>query len=110
MRSETVTPSAESHFAWLRTRFAVDRTFMAWLRTTASLIGFGFTIFEFFSRMSSVEGGPRPHAPAGLGLTLVAAGVVGLAIAMVQYIGAIRHLESNEYAAIAKPRPSSSAA
>ena len=37
-----VRATAESHFAWLRTRLAVERTMMAYLRTAVSLIGFGF--------------------------------------------------------------------
>jgi hypothetical protein len=34
--------TAESHFAWLRTRLAVERTMMAYMRTAVALIGFGF--------------------------------------------------------------------
>jgi len=36
------------HFAWLRTRLALERTAMAWIRTSIALIGFGFTIVHFF--------------------------------------------------------------
>src|SRR5262249_43401590 len=39
--------TADSHFAWLRTRLAVERTLMSWLRTAVALIGFGFTIVQF---------------------------------------------------------------
>jgi putative membrane protein len=31
--------TAESHFAWLRTRLAVERTMMACMRTAVALIG-----------------------------------------------------------------------
>jgi len=34
-----------------RTRLAADRTLMAVIRTSLSLIGFGFTIFQFFTKM-----------------------------------------------------------
>ena len=36
--------SRNDTLAWLRTRMALDRTLMAWNRTSLSLIGFGFTI------------------------------------------------------------------
>jgi putative membrane protein len=39
--------TADSHFAWLRTRMALERTMMAWMRTAVSLIGFGFAIVQF---------------------------------------------------------------
>jgi len=42
---------ATDHFSWLRTRFTVELTIMAWLLTAVSLIGFGFAIVQFFERM-----------------------------------------------------------
>ena len=39
--------SADSHFAWIRTRLAVENTMLAYLRTSVSLIGFGFAIVQF---------------------------------------------------------------
>lgn len=100
-----VTPTADSHFAWLRTKYAMDRTFMAWLRTAIAMIGFGFTIVTFFSSFSQIEGiGPAasPRSPVILGLTLVGTGTIALAIALVQYIGALNHLEGPEFKAIAE--------
>ena len=48
--------TADSHFAWLRTRLAVERTMMAYMRTAVALIGFGFTIFQFLQRVQEVPG------------------------------------------------------
>ena len=42
-----VKPGPETHFSWLRTRMSAERTLMSWVRTAISLIGFGFTIFQF---------------------------------------------------------------
>jgi len=53
--------TAESHFAWLRTRLAVERTMMAYMRTAVALIGFGFGLFQF-STSSKVH--PRSAASA----------------------------------------------
>ena len=55
--------TVDSHFAWLRTRASVERTLMSWIRTAVSLIGFGFTIVEFFRRMEELPGTqPRPSS------------------------------------------------
>ena len=51
-----VRATAESHFAWLRTRLSVERTMMAWVRTAVSLIGFGFAIVQFFERLDQTPG------------------------------------------------------
>jgi putative membrane protein len=90
---------------------AAERTFMAWLRTTASMIGFGFTIVEFFRKLSESENvapAARPHAPRTLGLMLIAAGVVGLVVALHQYHAMTRHLDGAEFAPVASARPRSS--
>ena len=58
-----VNATAQSHFAWLRTRLAVERTLMAWVRTAVSLIGFGFAIVQFFDRMDSCPGPVPPAIP-----------------------------------------------
>ena len=42
-----VRAAAADHFAWLRTRLALERTIMAWLRTAVALIGFGFAIVQY---------------------------------------------------------------
>ena len=99
-----VNPTADSHFAWLRTKLAVDRTFMAWLRTSIAMIGFGFTIVQFFASFSKLASthATLPRAPVILGLTLVGTGTVALAIALVQYIGMIRHLERPQFSSIAE--------
>jgi putative membrane protein len=100
-----VTPSVSNHFAWLRTRIALERTFMAWIRTAVSLIGFGFTITQFFARLRDMGGhGVAPmgdKVPRDLGLTLIAAGVGALTIAAWQYHLGIAYLRSPPFSVIA---------
>jgi inner membrane protein YidH len=38
-----------------RTDFAAERTLMAWIRTSLSLISFGFTIYQFFSYLHDAK-------------------------------------------------------
>lgn len=99
-----VRASAADHFAWLRTRLAIERTMMAWVRTGVSLIGFGFTIVQFFDRIGTIPGvAPArfPEAPHYLGLMLIGCGDAALASAIWQYHFGIRYLWSGPFAAIA---------
>jgi putative membrane protein len=90
--------SAESHFSWIRTRLSVERTLMSWVRTATALIGFGFTIVQFFERMQSMEGvaeALRPEMPRYLGLALIGAGIAGLVISLWQYRWLLRYLQED---------------
>ena len=96
--------AAESHFAWMRTRMAVERTILAWVRTAVALIGFGFTIVQFFERMTNMPGSAEavfPHAPRYLGLALIFCGIASLVIALWEYRWTINYLWNSDYAPIA---------
>jgi len=83
-----VRATADSHFSWLRTRLSIERTLMSWVRTSTALIGFGFTIVQFFERLHGMDGvapALRPQMPRYLGLALIAAGIAGLLISIWQY-------------------------
>src|SRR5271157_1336574 len=99
-----VSATAQSHFAWLRTRLAVERTLMAWLRTAVSLIGFGFAIVQFFDRMAQMPGvipARFPDAPRYLGLALILCGILGLLVSIWQYWWTLRYLWSETFTSIA---------
>jgi putative membrane protein len=103
-----VRPTASDHFAWLRTRLSVERTMMAWVRTATALIGFGFTIVQFFDRMQDMPGvAPArfPDAPRYLGLSLIFCGVMALVIAIWEYHWGLRYLWGGNFAAIAGVTP-----
>jgi putative membrane protein len=96
--------TADSHFAWFRTRLALERTMMAWVRTATALIGFGFTIVQFFERLNSMEGvapAMRPAAARYIGLLLIGAGVAALVISVLQYRAVIRYLWHGDFAQVA---------
>jgi len=80
-----VRATTSDHFSWLRTRLSVERTMMSWVRTATALIGFGFTIVQFFDRMQQMPGTASayfPEAPRYLGLSLIFCGVAALVIAI----------------------------
>jgi putative membrane protein len=96
--------SADSHFAWIRTRLAVENTMLAYLRTSVSLIGFGFAIVQFLHNTQAIPGAgtPRfPDAPLYLGLALILCGIVVAIIALVDFRRTVLYLWSGGYAAIA---------
>src|SRR5215831_14311467 len=61
-----------------RTRLAEDRTLMAVIRTSLSLIGFGFTIYQFFQRLREQDVITGAAAPRHFGFALVGLGVLML--------------------------------
>ena len=102
-----VRPTSDSHFSWLRTRMSAERTLMSWLRTAVSMIGFGFTIVQFFERfheMAGVKAAHHPEAPRYLGLMLIVTGTLALVIAVAQYHTLVKYLWSDAYRPIAPDR------
>jgi putative membrane protein len=96
--------TADSHFAWLRTRASLERTMMSWIRTAVSLIGFGFTIVQFFQRMEDLPGvspALHPAAPRYLGLALISCGILALVVSVWQYHWTIHYLWSGSFAPLA---------
>ncbi len=99
-----VKASASDHFSWLRTRLSVERTMMSWVRTAISLIGFGFTIVQFFERMQEMPGVAPAHfpdAPRYLGLSLIFCGIVALVISIWEYHWGLAYLWGGNFSAIA---------
>jgi len=83
---------------------SLERTLMSWMRTGIALIGFGFTIFQFFGRLSTTPGVAAPtypRAPQYLALQLIGAGTIGLIIAAREYHVTLRYLWSSEFQPIA---------
>jgi len=85
-----------------------ERTLMSWVRTAVSMIGFGFTIVQFFERFKGfedVKAAALTGAPRYLGMMLIAAGTIGLLVSTLQYHGLMRELWSDAYRAIAPEKP-----
>ena len=77
--------TADSHFAWIRTRLSVERTMMSWMRTATALIGFGFAIVQYLNHLEQGLGARAaylPRSPEYLGLALIGSGVAALLISI----------------------------
>jgi len=96
--------TADSHFAWIRTRLSLERTIMSWLRTAVALIGFGFAIVQYLEHLEETPGARAaylPHAPRYLGLALISCGILALLVSMWQYWWSIRYLWGEPFSLIA---------
>jgi putative membrane protein len=76
---------ASTRLAVERTRLANERTLMAWIRTSTSLIAFGFTIFKFFQYLATQEHRHTIVSPWVVGMAMILVGLTGLALAWVQH-------------------------
>ena len=85
-----------------RTRLAAERTLMGWIRTSFSMMTFGFTIYKVMQEVGQLSA--ATNAPVTqtrhLGLALSALGTVALMIACVQhwkYTRSLRHGEASQF-------------
>jgi putative membrane protein len=85
--------SMRTELSYHRNRLAADRTMMAIMRTSLSLIGFGFTIYTFFTNFitgASSRGILPPQAPTRFGLALI---LIGVALLVLGIIGDYRYMQ-----------------
>jgi putative membrane protein len=90
-------PALRTTLAFQRTRMSADRTLMAVIRTSLSLIGFGFTIYQFFRYLRETAGAPhllRTEAPRKFGIALVALGVVMLSLGIWRHVAFMLELRA----------------
>jgi putative membrane protein len=103
-RKFEIQPTVGDHFAWLRTRLALERTLMSWVKSATGLIAFGFTIVQVLERLQKESPAIPvldPNLPRNLGLALIAMGVVNLAVGMIQYRRFVGYMWHRDFKAIA---------
>jgi putative membrane protein len=68
-----------------RTSLAHERTLMAWVRTSTSLISFGFTIYKFFEYLRESPTAPQRGmvGPREFALMMITIGIVALLLATI---------------------------
>jgi putative membrane protein len=86
---------AATRLAVQRTRLAEERTLMAWIRTSTSLIAFGFTIFQFFEYVAMNERRREPIvSPWVIGMVMILMGLTGLTLAWIQHRQSMKALRA----------------
>ena len=70
--------SRRTGMSFQRTRMSADRTLMSVIRTSLSLIGFGFTIYQVFTKAHEAQLLKSAGAPRNFGIALVALGIAML--------------------------------
>jgi putative membrane protein len=80
-----------------RTFWSAERTLMAWMRTSLSMISFGFTIVKILEALEAERGTiygwfGRSWSPTTLGITLICMGTGALIVAVIQHRQALAEL------------------
>jgi putative membrane protein len=85
---------ASAKLSFQRTVLSHERTMLAWVRTSTSLITFGFAIQQFFRATRGPEFSDL-LGPRAFGLTMIIIGLLALMLAALQHRSAIEALKLN---------------
>jgi len=83
-----------------RTRAAADRTLMAWIRTSLSLIGFGFGIPTIVKTVEATRVGQHinPHyASVTIGLSFISIGMFAMAAALKEHRRLLKRIQNDSF-------------
>jgi putative membrane protein len=100
---EALYTSQRTGLAFQRTRLSADRTLMSVIRTSLALIGFGFTVFQFFQHIRQTHPNLPPNtAVRNFSLCLVALGVLMLILGIIYQINFMLQIRKERNAFIAE--------
>jgi putative membrane protein len=88
-----------------RNRDAAERTLMAWVRTSLSLISFGFGLDKIVGAIDRVSGTPGPRSGVvAVAVAFIFTGILSLAVATQQHLRELRRLSRADYVYVESPR------
>jgi putative membrane protein len=83
---ETIKEPSSNQLALERTSLAHERTLMGWVRTSISLITFGFSIYKFFQlELQNHHPLQEVIGPREFAILMISIGLFSLMIAAIQY-------------------------
>src|SRR5688500_882686 len=85
----------QTALSYERTVLSYETTMMAWIRTSTSLISFGFTIYKVLEDLQRRDPQPRLLTPRIVGLMMIGFGFLSLLLAQIQHNQAIKKLKKN---------------
>jgi putative membrane protein len=96
---DAVHRSDQNTLAMHRNFMAAERTLMAWIRTSISMIGFGFTLAKVFQSLAEqhiLVRGPRGNVwtAEGVGTALISLGTLALILAVVDHRREVKWLRA----------------
>lgn len=92
--------SDRTELAKYRSRAAADRTLMAWIRTSLSLIGFGFGIPTITTAIEKIDVNSHINPVRFsiiLGLCFIGTGMFGMALGLKEHRQILKQIESDRY-------------
>lgn len=101
--TSTRVPFLPSDMGEKRTIMAADRTLMAWIRTSLSMLSFGFTIYKFLDAAAEQQQLARSDSPQHIGLFLTAMGITAMILGTIGYWMTLRDLQKVEMFRLARP-------
>ncbi len=96
-------PALPSDMGEMRTIMAADRTLMAWIRTSLSMLSFGFTIYKFLQGVAAQGNLPNAESPRRVGLFLAGMGVAAIVLGTINYWTTLKDLCRTEEFRIGRP-------
>lgn len=94
-------PMRPQDLGTLRTVMAADRTLMAWVRTSLSMLSFSFTIYKFLEGMATIK--DHPESPQRVGLFLAGAGTLAMVLGVVSFWATLKDLQRTEDFRLGRP-------
>lgn len=92
-----------SDLGTMRTIMAADRTLMAWIRTSLSMLSFGFTIYKFLEAMAEHDQIAHSDSPQRVGLFLAGMGTGAIVLGTIGYWVTLRDLQKTEEFRLGRP-------
>ncbi|BAQ64124.1 YidH family protein [Geminocystis sp. NIES-3709] len=92
--------SDRTEMAKYRSRAAADRTLMAWIRTSLSLIGFGFgipTITTAIEKLDTITHLNLLRFSVIVGLCFIGTGMFAIALGLIDHRKIMKQIESDRY-------------
>ena len=92
-----------SDLGTIRTIMAADRTLMAWVRTSLSMLSFGFTIYKFLESAVQRDQLTRADSPQQVGLFLAGVGTLSMLLGVLSYWTTLKDLQRTEEFRLGRP-------
>jgi len=104
MVENTLSPSGlPKDLGTLRTVMAADRTLMAWVRTSLSMLSFGFTIYKVLDTAAKQGHLAHSNSPQQVGLFLAAMGTGSMVLGVISYWTTLNDLRRTEDFRLGRP-------